>query len=323
MNRPWPADALAFEESVTAALRDLGGIEFTRECEQDPGLRRRLRAVIESLELDQLCFAESEIEAAACALASKAAGRVAAPWPLVHQLTAAAQPELQAKAVYLIAGSPRRAEHLDFAGDSIAFDVQTGSAHRLTAVGGVQQMPLDPFGVPCTAGAGEPLRSDPTVVAIVLSAFWVLGALETAVELASAYSVERAQFGRPISSFGAIQWRLADLSVDCSALSELAAFTLAKAIDEEATSGDAWALRLQMLESANRLLANAHQIFGSIGLCEEHDLVVLDRHLQGALHRPFGAAETASALADRVRSEGFDMLFPLPPQHPREQTAAN
>jgi acyl-CoA dehydrogenase len=322
MNRAWPGDALAFEESVTAALRDLGGIEFTRECERDPGLRSRLRATIEALELDQLAFAEGEVQAAACALAARAAGRVVAPWPLVAQLTATVVPDESVAAVYLVAGEPRRAEHLDLAGAAVAFDVRAGTGRRLTPRGAPTPMPLDPFGVACTVGPAEPLEVDPTVVSVVLSAYWVLGALETAADLASGYSVERSQFGRPISSFGAIQWRLADLAVDSSALSELAAFTLSRAIDGEATLADAWALRLQMLEAATRLLANAHQILGAIGLCEEHDLVVLDRHLQGALRRPLGTTQTATALADRVAAEGFEQLYPVSPLRTKERAAA-
>jgi acyl-CoA dehydrogenase len=175
-------------------------------------------------------------------------------------------------------------------------------------------MPLDPFGAPCRVGPEVPCPTDALTGHVVLSAFWVLGALETAVSLAAAYSVERAQFGRPISSFGAIQWRLADLSGARSMLSELAAFTLSKLIDGTVTVADAWALRLTMLESAESILANAHQILGAIGLCEEHDVAVIDRHLQPVLRRPLGRLATNAALAERVGSEGFDLLYPVEPR---------
>jgi alkylation response protein AidB-like acyl-CoA dehydrogenase len=148
----------------------------------------------------------------------------------------------------------------------------------------------------------------------VLSAFYVLGALETAISLAASYSVERHQFGRAISTFGAVQWRLADLSVARAALAELAAFTLSRLIDGTVTMADVWGLRLTMIESAESVLADSHQVLGAIGLCEEHDVTVIDRHLQGVLRRPFGRAATNAALAERVAAEGFDLLYPVEPR---------
>lgn len=65
-----------------------------------------------------------------------------------------------------------------------------------------------------------------------------------------------------------------------------------------------------------------HQIFGSIGLCEEHDLVVIDRHLQSTLRRPLGTAQTASALAEAVAAEGFELLYPVAPLRTKERAAA-
>lgn len=311
MKREWPADALDFEASVEAALRGSGGFELTRAAEADPGLREsQLRPLIESLGFAEIDFRQGEIEAAAAALGAKAAGRVVAPWPLAAQLAAPAG----GPAVYLVAGTPRRTEHLDLFESALAVDVRDGSCRQLEALGPVAPMPLDPFGVPCRLG--EPAQCPVDVVAghVVLSAFWVLGALETALSLSAAYAVERHQFDRPIASFGAIQWRLADLSGAQVALAELAGFTLAKLIDGSATLADAWGLRLTMIESAESVLANAHQVLGAIGLCEEHDVTVIDRHLQGVLRRPLGRIETNAALADRVGAEGFDLLYPVAPR---------
>ncbi len=313
MNPDWPADAIAFEESVTAALRARGGIELTRACEADPSRREsELLPLIDSLGLAEIDFREGEIEAAAAALGAKAAGSVIAPWPLVAQL--AASPGTGVGAVYLVDGAPRRAPHLDLVGGAVAIDVREGTCHALEAVGPVTRMPLDPFGVPCRLGAEVECPRDAVSGHVVLTAFYVLGALETAVGLAAAYSVERHQFDRPISSFGAIQWRLADLSGARSALAELAAFTLARLIEGNVTMADIWGLRLTTIESAESVLANSHQILGAIGLCEEHDVTVIDRNLQGTLHRPFGRAATNAALAERVAAEGFDLLYPVEPR---------
>jgi hypothetical protein len=49
-----------------------------------------------------------------------------------------------------------------------------------------------------------------------------------------------------------------------------------------------------------------------MGLCEEHDLAVIDRHLQPVLRRPVGRLGTTTLLAEHVRRDGFDALFPVP-----------
>jgi len=313
VNPDWPADAIAFEESVSAALAARGGIELTRACEADPSRREsELLPLIDSLGLAEVDFRAGEIEAAAAALGAKAAGAVVAPWPLVAQLAAA--PATGVGAVYLVDGAPRRAAHLDLLAGAVAVDVREGTCRALEPVGPLTRMPLDPFGVPCRLGAEVEAPVDAVSGHVVLTAFYVLGALETAVSLAAAYSVERHQFDRPISSFGAIQWRLADLSGARSALAELAAFTLARLIEGSVTMADVWALRLTTIESAESVLANSHQVLGAIGLCEEHDVTVIDRNLQGMLRRPFGRAATNAALAERVAAEGFDLLYPVEPR---------
>jgi acyl-CoA dehydrogenase len=315
VRRDWPVDALAFEESVAASLRSRGGIEFTRACEHDPARREtELRPLVESLGFAEIDFRAGEVEAAAAALGAKAAGQVVAPWPLVAELAAPFEDGSGVGAIYLVDGAPRRASHLDLASGAIAADVRDGGCRRLEATGPVEPMPLDPFGVPCQLGAEVECPADAVAGHAVLASFWVLGALETAVSLAASYSVERHQFSRPIGSFGAIQWRLADLSGARSALTELAAFTLAKLVDGTVTLADAWALRLTMIESAESVLTNAHQVLGAIGLCEEHDVAVIDRHLQGMLRRPLGRIATNSALAERVAAEGFDLLYPVEPR---------
>ncbi len=315
MNREWPADALAFEESVAAALRARGGIELTRACEADPSRRETdLRPLIESLGFAEIDFREGEVEAAAAALGAKAAGQFVTPWPLIAQL---AVPAGGPGAIYLTDRAPRRAPHLDLIENAVAIEVGDGSCRELNATGPVAPMPLDPFGVPCQVGAEVECPTDAVLGHIVFAAFYVLGALETAVSLAAAYSVERSQFDRPISSFGAVQWRLADLSGARSALAEMSAFTLARLTDGTATPADAWALRLTMIESAETILADSHQVLGAIGLCEEHDVTVIDRHLQGLLRRPLGRAATNAALADRVTAEGFDLLYPVEPRAAR------
>ena len=96
-------------------------------------------------------------------------------------------------------------------------------------------------------------------------------------------------------------------------LAELAAFTLFRFAEGTSTAADIIALRYTMLNTAITVLANAHQIFGAIGLCEEHDLTVIDRHLQPILRRPAGRSATSVLLRDEIAAHGFDGVFPVRP----------
>ena len=49
-----------------------------------------------------------------------------------------------------------------------------------------------------------------------------------------------------------------------------------------------------------------------MGLCEKHDLAVIDRHLQPVLRPPVGCLVTTAMLSEQVLRDGFDALFPVP-----------
>jgi acyl-CoA dehydrogenase len=327
MERPWPTEAIAFEESVSGALRDLGGTEFTRACEHDGTLRRaRLEPVLRELGLLELDTYGGEVELAAAALGVRAAGGAICPWPLPAQLAAPLDARAEQGAVHLCDGTPKRVEHLDLTGRAVGLDIRTMETVELEPAGPRTPMPLDPWAVPCRASAerGAGVRADAAIVHVVLTAFYVSGALDHVTALTSRYADDRHQFGRRIASFGAIQVRLADLELARAGLGELAAYTLLRFMEGQATLADALALRLQMLTAAETALANAHQVLGAIGLCEEHDVAVVDRHLQPCLRRPTGRLATTALLAERIRHEGFDALFPVraPASVAQDQPAA-
>jgi hypothetical protein len=132
-----------------------------------------------------------------------------------------------------------------------------------------------------------------------------------AAELAVTHAREREQFGRKIGKFGEIRWRIADIAVAVDGLAELAlhAWWLLRAGD--AGPADVLALRVHVLESADVVLANGHQVLGAMGPCEEHDLAVIDRHLQSVLHRPAGRIASTDLLARAVARDGFDGIYPV------------
>jgi pimeloyl-ACP methyl ester carboxylesterase len=330
MDRRWPDEAQSFADSVSGALRRIGGVDFTRRAEADPSVRRSELAPV----LDQLGFHEvdvlgSSMDGAVAAAAAKAAGATAMPWPVASQLARLRLDGEDIPALYVVAQPPARLEHLDLFGSAIAVDLRTRVGKRVIAAGDIHRMPLDPFGVPCqplSPHDGALLRtadlSRCVDAQIVLAAYYVLGALESVTEMTAAYAQERRQFGQPIGDFGAIQWRLSDIVVALDGLTEIAGFTLWRFCEFLATPADTVALRLATIEAANCVLSNSHQVHGAIGLCEEHDLAVIDRHLQPLLRRPGGVAATSRILRDEVVAHGFEGIFPIPSLKPRATEVA-
>jgi hypothetical protein len=308
MERLWPEEALEFEVVVRGAFTRAGGTELTRRCEVEPSLREtEVRPLLDSLGLFELDMYAGEAEAAAAALAVYAAGAFACPWPLVQQLSGC-----EAGAVYLRDGALARAAHLDIAGPAVAIDVITGETAALSAKGAVERMPLDPFGVPCEVGEAASAPSAAFNAYVLLAAFHVVGALGSARRLAAEHARDRHQFGRRIVDFGGTQWHLSDIAVAHDGLWELATFSLARFIDGRLTRADALALYVTTLESAHSALIHAHQVLAATGLCEEHDLTLLNRHVQPFLRRPCGVARVLGLLVEEMQLSGFDNLYAVP-----------
>ena len=57
-------------------------------------------------------------------------------------------------------------------------------------------------------------------------------------------------------------------------------------------------------------------MLGAIGFCDEHDLSVLDRHLQPLLRLPASAEVLADRLVPAVSDGDFDALFTTAPEAP-------
>jgi hypothetical protein len=302
-----------FEAAVAGALSRLGGVELARRCEAQPELRDvELRSALSELGLFDLDVHGSAVEAAASARAMLAAGSVACPWPLVQQLSVPAAIRDRVGRVYLCDRELGRAEHLDLGGRAVTLDMVSGEVRDVVPFGGIVHAPLDPFGVPCELGpvVDEELNGSLGVY-VVLAAFWVVGALGRARDLTVDYAKERRQFGTRIADFGAIQWHLSDLAVAHDSLWELASFSLGRMIDERLLPADTLALQLTIAESAREVMSHAHQVLGAIGLCEEHDVTLLDRHVQPLVRRPCGTSRILGLLVDEISRSGFDSLYPV------------
>lgn len=315
MSRAWPRDAVEFASSVRATLAGLGGSDLAREVEHQPELRTsRVLPALAATGLTELDAFGEDDEAAAALLGVRACGAVAAPLGVARALSVPSGLKDRADALYVVGRTIDHLEHADLFDQPFAVSVPELSGHRVRATGPVRWAPLDPFGVPVKL-TDEPVDvgADVVATAFVLDAYWVLGALDTITHQAAAYATTRTQFGRSIGQFGEIRWRLADIVVARDGLDELARQTWLLCRSGAVSTADALALRCGMIDAASVALSNGHQVFGAIGLCEEHDMALLDRHLTPTLVRPVAATATAELLAHAIDEHGFDAIFAIAP----------
>ena len=104
-----------------------------------------------------------------------------------------------------------------------------------------------------------------------------VGLAQGAYDLASAYAVERRQFGRPISSFQAVQFKLADMAVEIEAARNLvskAAWLKDQGRDFALSAAVA---KLYTGELSNRAVNAALQIHGGYGYMDEYPISRLYR----------------------------------------------
>ena len=135
--------------------------------------------------------------------------------------------------------------------------------------------------------ADEPLSPIEHALLHVLPSWYLLGAAEKALDLATVYATERVQFGQPIASYQGVAFPLADA---CSELAgalrarpRLAAPRVRIARDG---AGRRARLALGGARHRARVLRIAHQVLGAVGFCDEHDLTIITLGLQARLRLP-------------------------------------
>jgi len=103
-----------------------------------------------------------------------------------------------------------------------------------------------------------------------LRGLMMAGALESILEMSVQYSMDRAQFGRPISKFQAIQHQIAVLAGETAA-STMAAHTIVSAF-EEVVETDIAIGKARIGEAVSVCTDIAHQVHGAMGYTMEHSL---------------------------------------------------
>ena len=315
MNPALPDDAVEFGETARKAFDALGGVDAARRAEENLGYRGDVATTLHALGIDDVDpRADLETFCAAAALC-EAAGRVVLPYPIVGVLL-----RRDGIPFAVVADDRARVDHGDlFEEWNVAtVDGRTNLVSLISPddTNHTKFGRLGPFVRDLAAeravltnvshNSGIDVR-----YALTLTGWLILGAADRAVELAAEHVNNRIQFGKPIASFQAVQFMLADAAVAVAGLRELAQFTTWRAATAPAEAGaDVLALRVHAIDVARAVLRTCQQLHGAAGVCDEYDISVIARHVQPALRLPCGAERSAALLADAIAAGGFAGLFP-------------
>ena len=106
-----------------------------------------------------------------------------------------------------------------------------------------------------------------------------VGIAKGALETAAAYSLKRKQFAKPIADFQAVQWMLADSSVELDAAELLTLKAAAMEDRKQKCSKEASTAKLFASEAATRICNKAMQVLGGRGYSRDYPV---ERHLRDA-----------------------------------------
>jgi hypothetical protein len=303
------SEATDFKRVVSSRLDLAGGINLLREYADKPAERAAaLTSLLESLGVWELRPADSQEELEAAAAVCRAAGEVALPYPVAERL---ARPDGKDGVVLVAASGRRITGHGDLADGWAACDL-LGNGYDVTAVHEPLGTKLAPFAA--EVAVSEPINGFGRTAALVttLQSWWLLGLLERALADTVRYTGEREQFGRVLTKFQTVGFRLADMSVATHKLDELAKYTLWSLAQDNSPATslvDALALRAAALESAEIVMRGAHQLHGAMGFCDETDVSWLSRASQTVRRLPVGQSQTIELLTRLTLDTGFEGLY--------------
>jgi len=166
----------------------------------------------------------------------------------------------------------------------------------------------------CAFTGASPVGVERAVeLAALMRAMQMAGAADRVMAIAVEYSKQRVQFGKPISTFQAVQHMLAELSSYVAA-SIASAEAAARDADEgglpEGGSFSIAAAKSQTSEFAQRIAAIAHQSMGAMGFTHEHILHHYTRRLW-VWRRDFGSESFwGEKIGSAFAKAGPDALWP-------------
>jgi len=300
-----PTDVVAFGASARDRFTALGGVELALRAEADPSARAAAGDALAELGAWDIDVRAGEDELLAAAELCRAAGAVVLPYPLVEQLLA-----VDGSRLALVDPQRPWIDHGDLDGDWLAADLDGNARTATTAAR--RPAKLGPFVVRAElTGDTTPVPLDDVDRQLVLGAWRLLGGIDAALALAAEHVKVRKQFGQALAEFQAVRFTVADAVVAHRGLEELAKYTTWRLATAESAArhADAIALRLHADEVATQVLRCCHQLLGAIGFCDEHDVSVLDRHMQSLLRLPHSAEALADRLIPAVSAGELESLF--------------
>ncbi|HEY8527646.1 MAG TPA: acyl-CoA dehydrogenase family protein [Acidimicrobiales bacterium] len=311
MNIDLSEEAREYGRVAQQALEAAGGDRLVEDAEREPDRRAdRVAPALAELgawDLDPRSGAD-ELEAAAALC--RAAGWWAVPYPVAERLCRPR--DLEAEGLVVVGDSRPAARVAGLGGRWVAV---TLDGHRRLATprpplepprksAFVADLDLEPAGPDADAPALD------VALGLVLPCWTLLGMLDRAIALTTAYVQERQQFGQPLAAFQGVQFQLTDAEVERAGVAELAHHALwsieANRLDAVA---DALALRLAAIEGAETVFRVTHQLHGAIGFCDETTLSWLSRHSQPLRRLPLALSATRERLTRQVGRRGLAGLF--------------
>jgi len=291
------------------AMTDAGGFDLARRCTEQPGLRQTVAgALVEELGLGDLDVRAGTDALLAGAEVCRLAGSLAFPYPLPALLARPAS--TPARFLAAVDGKGAWADHGDLPGPWLAIDL-AGRAFLAAAVPTRRNRTLGPFVERIDLGERVEGPGVPDLVLVMaLDCCRILGALEAAHAMAVSHVQGRHQFGRSLAEFQGVQFHIADSAVALRGLRQLTRYTMWR-VGRHGLPAlvDTLALRSYALETSQTILWTSQLLHGAIGFCDEHDLSVITRDLQGSLRLPTDLARTSELLAEAIDRHGFDGLF--------------
>ena len=221
-------DAVEFGEVAARAFADAGGVELARRVEADPSLcATTVAPLVDKLGVVDLDPGGDPDSAEAAAAVCRAAGAAALPYPVVPAVLGHLTLRSRRTGGRGVSGSATssRVDHAHVL-DEWRVSTIDGAAHVGRPVGDALGTKLGPFVGDVEHGDGVGVTPVEIALHLTLTSFLIAGALRQTVDLATAHVVDRVQFDKPLSSFQAVQFQLADAHVAVAGVDELAQFAL-------------------------------------------------------------------------------------------------
>ncbi|KAA9157312.1 acyl-CoA dehydrogenase [Amycolatopsis acidicola] len=303
MNTELSSEAQDLEAIVESALRKAGGFELARQAEAG-NADDTVQRLLGEIGVWELRPRESEVDGEAAAAVCRAAGRFALPYPVAERLAGGDE-------AVAVVSLPNPRVNLAGIDPALRWSVVDGDGRRAPVVSVGERVGSKLGSLACPVELGEWTVDDGVVpLALTLPCWVLLGMADEALRMTRRHLLDREQFGKPLATFQALQFQLADTAAGLQSLEELAKYTLWSVLaGNPGASADALALRTSAIEVAENVFRTGHQMFGAMGFCDETDLSWLSRYSQPLRRLPWGRSQTQARLLSAMEAVPFASLF--------------